>query len=451
MRIIELQAENVKRLKAVTIKPAGPVVQITGKNGSGKTSVLDSIWWALGGKEDIQAVPLRKGAEKGSIRLDLGDLIVERKFNASGTTTLTVANKADGSLHRSPQAMLDSLIGRLSFDPLSFAHKKPRDQYEEIKAIAKVDVDLEALEAANKADFEKRTSINRRAKEIRSQAAGVQAPNEAMDRVNVAKLAADMEEASRFNAALEIEKRKRADAESLAAKMKAEADGLAADLPKILAGLEADFEAELKIVREKFAGRVASAKQAVAKAVKEADARAFALQAMAPCGEPMDLALIRSQIEQAENINRSCDLFDRRERLIAEAKELEAESAALTAAMEKREAEKVTALQSAQMPVAGLSLGNGIVMLDGLPLEQASDAQQLRLSVAVAMSANPKLRVIRIRDGSLLDEDGMALLAEMAKDREYQVWIEKVDSTGSVGVVMVDGEVAADHQTEVPA
>ena len=103
------------------------------------------------------------------------------------------------------------------------------------------------------------------------------------------------------------------------------------------------------------------------------------------------------------------------------------------------------------MPVAGLSLGNGIVMLDGLPLEQASDAQQLRLSVAVAMSANPKLRVIRIRDGSLLDEDGMALLAEMAKDREYQVWIEKVDSTGSVGVVMVDGEVAADHQTEVPA
>ena len=61
MQIVELRAENVKRLSAVTIRPTGPVVEITGKNEAGKSSVLDSIWMALGGAEvpvqAIQALP----------------------------------------------------------------------------------------------------------------------------------------------------------------------------------------------------------------------------------------------------------------------------------------------------------------------------------------------------------------------------------------------------------
>jgi hypothetical protein len=65
-----------------------------------------------------------------------------------------------------------------------------------------------------------------------------------------------------------------------------------------------------------------------------------------------------------------------------------------------------------------------------------------RVSVAIAMAANPKLRVLRVRDGSLLDEDGIAMLAKLANERDYQIWLERVDSTGKIGVVMEDGEVA---------
>lgn len=446
MRIIELSAENVKRIKAVSIKPAGPVVEITGKNGSGKTSVLDSIWWALGGKDGIQAVPLRKGAEKGSIRLDLGDLIVERKFNASGTTTLTVTNKGDKALHRSPQAVLDALMGRMSFDPLAFAKQKPRDQYNEIRRIANVTMDLDALDAANKIDFDKRTEINRRAKTLRAQAEGINAPADPPARVNVAKLAAEMEEASRYNAALEAEKRKRESAEAAANMAQAQAHKLCADLPGVVESLQADMESEIKAVREKFAGRIGAARQAADSAVRGAEEKALAVRNMAHPGAAVDISAIRAKIEQAEQITRDCDLYQKRAALMSEAKAAEAEAAALTAAIEQRESEKLAALQNAEMPVPGLSLADGVVMLDGLPLEQASDAQQLRLSVAVAMAANSKLRVIRIRDGSLLDEDGMKILAEMATESDYQVWIERVDSSGEVGIVMVDGEVAADHQ-----
>lgn len=76
MRIIKLTAENVKRLKVVDITPKGDVVEITGPNESGKTSVLDSIWWAIAGERVIQSEPIRQGEEEARIRLDLGDIIV---------------------------------------------------------------------------------------------------------------------------------------------------------------------------------------------------------------------------------------------------------------------------------------------------------------------------------------------------------------------------------------
>lgn len=50
MKIVSLTAENVKKLTVVEITPAGNLVQITGKNGQGKSSVLDAIWWALAGR-----------------------------------------------------------------------------------------------------------------------------------------------------------------------------------------------------------------------------------------------------------------------------------------------------------------------------------------------------------------------------------------------------------------
>ena len=81
MKIVQLRAENVKRLIAVEITPEGNVIEITGKNGAGKTSVLDSIWWALAGNRTHQAVPVRQGETEAVISLDLGDIKVRREFS----------------------------------------------------------------------------------------------------------------------------------------------------------------------------------------------------------------------------------------------------------------------------------------------------------------------------------------------------------------------------------
>ena len=90
------------------------------------------------------------------------------------------------------------------------------------------------------------------------------------------------------------------------------------------------------------------------------------------------------------------------------------------------------------------------MLLDGVPFNQASDAQQLQVSVAMAMAASPTLRLIRIRDGSLLDDDSMKLLAKMADAKGYQIWIERVDSSGKVGFVIEDGSLKGANKKAKP-
>ncbi len=136
MRIISLEAENVKRLSAIEIRPTCNMVEITGKNGQGKTSVLDSIWWALAGTKNVQSAPIRDGQDKARIRLDLGEIVVTRTFRraeAGNTTTSIIVENAEGARYQSPQALLDGLLGSLSFDPLAFTRLDRRGQFEALR------------------------------------------------------------------------------------------------------------------------------------------------------------------------------------------------------------------------------------------------------------------------------------------------------------------------------
>ena len=144
MRIVNFKAENIKKLVVVEIEPKGNVVQITGRNGAGKTSVLDSIWWGLAGTRNHQPLPIRKGQKQATIELDLGKIIVKRKFSLYDenrvTTQLTVENK-EGARFPSPQTMLDSLCDSISFDPLEFCRMVAAEQYRALQKVIGVNLD----------------------------------------------------------------------------------------------------------------------------------------------------------------------------------------------------------------------------------------------------------------------------------------------------------------------
>ena len=80
---------------------------------------------------------------------------------------------------------------------------------------------------------------------------------------------------------------------------------------------------------------------------------------------------------------------------------------------------------------------------NGLPLADASTGEQIRVSAAIGMAGKSDLRFLIIREGSLLDDEGMAILEKMAHENDFQILIEIVDNSGKVGVFIQDGEVAA--------
>lgn len=421
MKIVKLSAENVKKLRAVEITPSGEIVTIAGKNAQGKSSVLDSIWWALAGSKAIQGQPIRKGQTKARIRLDLGEISVERRFSETGSTL--VVENADGARYPSPQTMLDALLGELSFDPLAFARMTPRDQFDELRRISKLEADIDRLDFLNQGDYSRRTDINRDGKAKRAQAEAIVVaeglPDQAVDEDEILNR---ITSASERNSLIEKQRSKRDDQR-----------------------LQIDLAQEVATRTRARAAQLRAEADILDKEVIEIDAKAEterqAFEALEPLPNPVDITVLRSELDGARATNRLIGVRERRVELEREAQKLEQQSEAMTDQMEARTKTKMDAISKAQMPVDGLGFGEGLVTYRGIPFEQASSAEQLRVSLSIAMAANPKLRVIRIQDGSLLDEDSLAAIATMAKAGDYQIWIEQVSDDGKVGIVIEDGMV----------
>lgn len=399
MRIVRFTAENVKRLKAVEIVPDGTMQVISGRNAQGKTSVLDAIWLALGGGTAARATPkpVRDGEDHASVTLDLGDLTVTRVWKG-GKTTLTVT-AADGAKYSGPQGVLDALVGQLSFDPLAFTRLSAREQREALLDLVDLDVDLQQLAKQRQEVFDERTEVGRQRKAIGE----VQAvdPSVPAEEVSAGDL---IDEIARVT-----EQATRQEREVLQA---FELDALVVRL-----------EGELDQARRQLQG----ARQAVA------------------WHKPMDGLVedLRTQLAGIEDTNAKV-----RENAALRQKTIERDGLAeaydvLTAQITAFDQAKADALARAEFPVEGLGFDDEGVTYQGVPFGQASSAEQIRVSLAMAMSLNPKLRVIRILDGSLLDADSLALIQEMAAGSDYQVWVERVADGSGMGVVIEDGAVIA--------
>lgn len=437
-RIIRLQAENVKRLRCVSITPDGNMVVIGGKNGAGKSSCIDSIMYALAGGKSLPKVPVRRGEEKATVELDLGDLIVKRVFTSAGGTSLQVTNK-HGLKHPSPQTILDALVGKLSFDPLEFARgSRPEDDRRRSETIrALVGLDLSKQDAARKALFDERTMVSRDVRGLESRLSVLPKPmaGGATEEVSTESILKEQQTAAKTNS---DNQRKRVDA------------GLLRGTANSKAGVETEvrlqiesFEQEVLRIQQQI---VAKKKDMADKALNAEQARQAAVSAEQEVAKLQDIPLeqFTTKLRAVEQINIGVRERKTVAKLSEELKEKQASADALTTKMDGIDKEKHDAIASAKFPVDGLSVAeDGEVMFNGLPFSQASSAEQLRVSVAIGLALNPKLRVLLIRDGSLLDEDGLKLLAELAEESDGQIWLERVSTDGEVSVVIEDGMISA--------
>jgi hypothetical protein len=412
MKILALSAENIKRLSAVEIKPDGSsLVVIAGENEAGKSSVLDAIEMALGGEKKLPAEPLRRGADKGRVVLDLGDIVVTRRFTKTGTS-LTVTNR-DGAKYPSPQALIDGLVGRLTFDPLAFASMKDADQATTLRALAHINTS--DLEADRKAAYDERTLVNRDVTQATATLATLPAKHADVGETveTFEALTAELEQADQL-------------AQAAADAARAEATAEAA---RDAAGQRAAVALALvEELREKLAAAETASEEAEMAVSTSADTLAAAMRARARADERVpDRVALRTKIADIERRNQCVRENQQRAKLEAQQTERQADADRLTARIDALDAEKAKRLTSASFPLPGLGLDDTGVTWQGLPFAQASTAVRTRVSVAIGLALNPKLRVSAGQKRQRPRPEEPQLIAELAAAAGAQVWLERID------------------------
>lgn len=412
MRIRRLYTRDVKRIRVVDITPEGNTVVVAGKNGEGKSSVLDSIMYALAGGRTLPAEPIRRGAKNAETKIDLGDLMVRRRYTAKGSTLKVTAK--DGTELNSPQKILEAMVGTgISFDPLAFQRAKPAEQVEELRKL--LGLDFSDLDEKRSKAYEERRDVNRDLKATQNQIKGIEVhPDAPREPVKVDELMRELKLREDHNRGLEEHHA----AEAMARKKAAEHGERIGALEKQIEELRASQKMLLETAAEHAKGW---------RGQEEADEEE-----------------IRNKISTVSEINAEVDKRKRREDLEREAEKLEGKVSDLTAAIEKADAERSQRIADSTLPVPGLGFGDGCVTLNGIPLAQASSAEQLRVAVGMALAMSKDLPIVLIRDGSLLDEDSLADVQAMAAEADGEVWIERVDPAAENAIIIEDGQVKGD-------
>lgn len=410
MKILQLISENVKCLKAVSISPKGNTVVISGKNGQGKTSCIDSIEYALGGQGAICEEPVRKGQQKARIVCDLGDIVVERTFSAvSGDSALKVKTK-EGHPVKSPQAMLDQLCSRIGFDPLSFVRLKPAEQVETLRKL--VGLDFAELNTKRQKLYDDRTLAGRELQAAKTRLQTFQFFPDVSDvEVSVSELMGRLNTAQAHNARF-------------------------AELENKLENTDARHH-ELRNTIKRLEDEMVHAKDELERVSSASKALSAELSQI----KKQDETAIKKEIESVTLTNTRIQANRRHQEQNGEVQKHQFTWDKLTSEIESIDQEKQDRLSWADFPLDGLSFDDNRVLLNGVPFSQCSQAQQLQAAVAIGLALNPKVRVILVRDASLLDDDSMALLAELAAKHDAQVWLERVDDSSPGAIVIENGEV----------
>lgn len=439
MKIVRLRAENIKRLSAVEITPDGTLVTVGGKNGAGKSSVLDAIAYALGGQKLIPSQPIRKGETEARIDVDLGDFVVTRKFSRERLivhdvptwgelkSSLAIRNK-DGASFPSPQAMLDKLLGQLTFDPLAFARAKPHEQQESLRKL--VNLDFTDIHAQRRGAYERRAALNKdlAAQEVllgtMSFHLGLPADEVSMDDVSVAMMNAEnmrrhVQDLQQHSDGIFLE------LETIARQL-ARKETIIAELKARLANEENDFIL-LDQQHKDLSERLAAQKSKVSEAFKAIP----------------DVSVLQAKVADVTALNTKVRHNQRYAELQRTIADLTVKANAETTLIANLDVQKEEMLAAAAFPVPGLSVTDDAVTFNGMPLEQASSSEQLRISVAIGLALNPKLKVLLIRNGNMLDADSLKILSDMATAADSQCWLEWVTANGGeVAVMIEDGHLA---------
>lgn len=415
VKIASVQAENVKRVKAVYMepKPEGLTV-IGGRNGQGKTSVLDAIAWALGGGRMAPTNPRREGAA-GDPRLRVvmdNGLVVERKGKNSALKVTDPEGRKGG------QQLLDSFIDGLALNLSRFMEAPDRDKAETLLRIVGVGDRLAELDRTCQEAYNQRLGVGQMERQKRHAAEEMTLwPGVPDAEVSASEL---IQRQSEILARNGENQRLRMRADQVEARRDAAANDAAA----------------LRASIEEMGRRLAEKEEELARL--EADA-ATARKTAAQLQDE-STAELEEQLRQVEEVNAKVRDNARRASALAEADELKGQYDDLTARIEQLRGERTALLEGARLPLPGLSVDDQArLTYNGQTWDCMSGSEQLRVATAIVRRLKPECGFVLVDGMEQMDAQTLAEFGTWAEGEGLQVIGTRVSTGDECTIVIEDG------------
>lgn len=408
MKILNLAIENTKRVKAVALEPAqSGLTVIGGRNGQGKTSVLDAIAWALGGEKHRPTNAQRDNSVIPpyiKVTLDNG-LVVERKGKNSALTV------TDPSGRKAGQRLLDEFIHELALDLPRFMRATDREKAGTLLKIIGVGDQLAAIEREEERAYNERLTLGRIADQktafAKSMPYHTDAPRELVSAAELLR---------RHNAILARNaenQRKREIRDELYAARNRMAE-------------------ELKQLTEKY--------DAVCRECGIAEKSAEGL-------EDESTEEIQRDLDRIDEINRKVRANLDHDKAEEDAREATRAYNALTARIDELRTQKRDLLNGAKLPLPGLSVEKGCLLYNGKAWDCMSSSEQLRVSTAVVRALNPNCGFVLMDQLEQMDTQTLREFGAWLESEGLQVIATRVSTGDECQIIIEDGRIA-DHEEE---
>lgn len=414
VKINSLELENVKRVKAVALEPAeSGLTIIGGRNGQGKTSVLDAIAWTLGGERKRPSEARREGsATDPHLHIELSNgIIVERK-GKNGTLKVLDPSGTKGS-----QGLLDSFIEELALDLPKFLAMNDKEKARTLLDIIGVEHKLDTLERQEKELFVQRTGIGQMRDQKRGAAENM--PLHADTPTNLLSVAELIQQQQTILAKNGENQRLRDQVPQLIDKANhyfAEVDRQQEIIDE--ATKKRDEAQEMLLKTE---AQLVTARKTVEELVDESTAE------------------IETSIANIESINERIRDNQRRAEAMKEAEDLDDQYKEMTARINEIRQEKMDLLKDANLPLEGLSIDDGALIYNGQKWDCMSSSEQLRVSTAIVRRLKPDCGFVLLDKLEQMDAQTLADFGAWAEGEGLQIIATRVSTGDECSIIIEDG------------
>lgn len=408
VKITQFEAENVKRIKALTLTPAtNGLTVIGGRNNQGKTSSLDAIAWVLGGDRFRPSQAQREGSvvpPRVLARLDNG-IVVERS-GKNGSLKVT-----DASGQRAGQTLLNAFVEQLALDLPRFMQASGKEKAATLLRIIGLEDQVDALDRQEKELYDQRHAIgqiaDQKAKCAKELPAYPEAPAEP---VSAYDLIQRQQEILARNGENQRKRQK-------AAQLEAERDTARERLEEL--------ERRYGEAQARYAGLCVDCETAKKDALDLLDE---------------STAELEDSIREIEAVNQKVRVNQEKARAEAEAREYGEQYAGLTAKIEDVRLQRTRLLEGADLPLPGLSVENGELLYQGRPWDCMSGSNQLKVSTAIVKSLKPDCGFVLVDGLEAMDIETLREFGEWAEQEGLQIIATRVSSDGEgCSIIISDG------------